>query len=163
MAIRIREYVESDFKRLVEMATDLIDQMSKLDSLKRFRARGNFDGETYVRARLREVNEQHGRILIAEDAGNAVGYVMATIRESSGADALNKIPFKQGEIDALFIAESHQRQGIATKLLTAIEAFFLENGCDYSCVGCLATNDSVRKLYAKNGYIEQYVDCIKKL
>jgi|SRR3989338_7168703 len=163
MSLEIQEYRQEDQERLVEMATGLIDLMAEIDPHKRFRPKEQFDAQKYVESRLKKILEEDGKILVAVIDEKPAGYLMATIEETSGVDALNKFPAKIGSIDALYIDDAYRGQGASTALLEKIEQYFREEGCDYSTVSCVAANEPARSLYTKKGYGEQYIDFLKKL
>ena len=159
----IREYSKKDHEGLVEMATGLIDLMSSIDPQNLFRPKEAFDARKYIEARLKKILDEHGAVFLAFVDEKPAGYLMATIEETTGVDALNKFPIKKGVIDALFVSDVFRGKGIATMLMEKIESFFRDNGCGYSEISCLATNEDARNIYLKKGYQERYIDFLKKL
>ncbi|PIQ75784.1 hypothetical protein COU78_00235 [Candidatus Peregrinibacteria bacterium CG10_big_fil_rev_8_21_14_0_10_49_24] len=163
MSTDIREYCKKDHAYLIEMATGLIDRMASLDPHHLFRPKEDFNAEKYIEARLKKVSDFHGKVLIAFVDKKPAGYLMATIEESEGVDALSKFPIKQGIIDALFVSEIFRGKGVSSSLLESIEEFFRESGCEYAEISCLATNEDAQNIYRKKGYQERYIDFLKKL
>lgn len=163
MSIEIREYSKKDHEGLVEMATGLIDLMSFIDPHRLFRPKEEFDARQYIEARLRKVLDEKGKVFVAFDDEKPAGYLMATIEEATGVDALNKFPIKKGLIDALFVSDEFRGQRISTVLLEKIEQYFKDQGCEYSEISALASNEAARNVYVKKGYQERYIDFLKKL
>ncbi len=147
----------------MEMAVALIDHMSSLDPHRLFRPKEKFDARQYIEARLQKILTENGKVFVAFVDDVVAGYLMATIEDTSGIDVLNKFPIKKGVIDALFVSDSYRGQGISTILLAKIEDYFKSEGCGYSEVSCLASNDQVRRAYLTQGYQERTIDFLKKL
>lgn len=163
MPITIRDYTMKDRTRLEEMATSLIDAMAKMDPLKRFRPKEQFDAVAYTDECLKQVSEKQGRILLAISGDLVVGYAMSSIEISSAIDALTKFPAKHGVIDALFVEETARGKGVSSALIQAMEEYFVSLQCDFSSIACLASNVHARNVYGKKGYTEEYIDLLKKL
>ena len=163
MQIEIREYSKKDHEGLVEMATGLIDLMSSIDPHSLFRPKEAFDARQYIEARLQKILDESGNVFVAFVDQKPAGYLMATIEETTGVDALNKFAVKKGVIDALFVSDAFRGQGISSALLEKIEEYFRKSGCDFSGISCLATNEAARNIYVKKGYQERYIDFLKKL
>jgi GNAT superfamily N-acetyltransferase len=163
MQIEISEYLEKDLDDLMQMAIGLIDLMSSIDPQKRFRPKEDFDAVKYVEARFQKILDENGKVYIAFADEKPAGYLMATIEGATGVDSLNKYPTKLGVIDALFVLESFRGEGISSAVLEKSEAYFRDNGCDFSEISCLATNEPARSAYLKKGYEERYIDFQKRL
>ena len=145
------------------MATGLIDLMSSIDPQRLFRPKDDFDARQYIDARLKKVLDENGKVFVAFVDQKPAGYLMATIEETTGVDALNKFPMKKGVIDALFVSDAFRGHGISTLLLEKIEQYFKDKGCGYSEISCLSANEDARNVYLKKGYQERYIDFLKKL
>jgi ribosomal protein S18 acetylase RimI-like enzyme len=159
----IRDCRTEDHERLKTMTMELVDLMSHMDQYKRFLTRDVFNAHAYVTKKIDSIGTDNGKILVAEEDGEIIGYLAASYSDSTKEDSLNKVPFREGSIDDLYVNEAHRSKGVSTALLKEIESYFREMKCDYSTIGCLGTNTAARSLYAKNGYNEQYIDYFKKL
>lgn len=163
MQVVLRDYVDGDIECLMAMMTALIDAMSRIDPFHLFYPAEQFNVSAYAAERLKNVRAKKGTVILAFVDDKAAGYVMATLEDTNGVDALNKIPVKKGIIDALFVSDAYRGQGISTALLDAVEEYFRSHGCGYSEVSALARNETARNVYLKKGYTEQYIDFLKRL
>jgi GNAT superfamily N-acetyltransferase len=112
-----------------------------------------FEGLTHFDAR--RVSEQLTRLLtnrylgagwIAEDAGEAVGYVLAVYVFSLEHLGLT------GEIDELFVLDSHRGFGTGQALLLTAEQALQRSGCTNIALQLGRTNEKARRFYLGQGY-----------
>jgi diamine N-acetyltransferase len=112
-----------------------------------------FEGLTHFEERL--VQEQITRLLthrhlgagwIAEDAGEPVGYVLAAYIFSLEHLGLT------GEIDELFVVESHRGHGTGQALLLTAEQALQRAGCTNIALQLGRSNEKARRFYLSQGY-----------
>ena len=83
-------------------------------------------------------------LLVAEtDAGEVVGYAL-------GRPKVSETPPYDGELLALHVRQSHQRQGIGTQLIAATAAHLAQAGCKSLILWTIAGNRA-RSLYERLG------------
>lgn len=86
-------------------------------------------------------------VLLAEDDGNVIGIFVTQRVMSSWA----LLPVVNGH--DLFVRESHRKQGVATMLMDAFEAFAWEIGAARVSLETSGGNEVARAMYLKRGYL----------
>jgi len=123
------------------------------------------DGETIVEAYipdiLRRCEEYAGKIIVAEEGGEVVGYVM--IWSCVKSEDIEDGDFETARIADLAVLSQYRRRGIARKLIEAAENFARRQGAEFITLGVLAANTRARKLYLSSGYEPLVVRLEKKL
>jgi GNAT superfamily N-acetyltransferase len=96
--------------------------------------------------------------LVAELDGEVVGFATAHSRESP------LYPGRYGIISAMAISEAHQRKGLGTQLLAAVENWFRSQGCMYVRVTSAShRTDAAHRFYPAAGYRQTGVRFDKRL
>ena len=90
---------------------------------------------------LNELNSNRVVSYVAEDAGEVVGFI-------SGGFERKKDRIYNGEIYALYVMKSHQRQGIGAKLVSALATHFNHCGI-YSMLVWVLSHNPYRRFYEK--------------
>lgn len=90
---------------------------------------------------LNELNSNRVVSYVAEDAGQVVGFI-------SGGFERKKDRIYNGEIYALYVMKSHQRQGIGAKLVSALATHFNHSGI-YSMLVWVLAHNPYRRFYEK--------------
>ena len=112
---------------------------------------------------LEEVNNENGKCYLAIEDGKAIGLIMGIIPGYDKYDYLDYKCPKRGEITELVVSSKVRSKGIGNLLMSEMENYFKECGCEYVLVDVFGYNDNAIKFYDKHGYhTRMYVD-IKKL
>ena len=112
---------------------------------------------------LEEVKEWNGKCYLAVEDDKAIGLIMGTIPGYDEYDYLDYKCPKRGEITELVVSSKVRSKGIGNLLMSEMENYFKECGCEYVLVDVFGYNDNAIKFYDKHGYhTRMYVD-IKKL
>ena len=82
---------------------------------------------------------------VAEDEGEAV------VGLAAGGPAEPEFPENTGKIYALYVRESHQRQGLGSRLVRAMATQMAEMGMTALVLHCWAANASARRFYEAMG------------
>lgn len=85
------------------------------------------------------------RILVATSDGVVVGYSIVSVKRNEAGELYGYL-FSRG------VAGSYRRQGIATMLLRAAEAWFLEHGIVYAQAETHLTNVPLQTLLMNHGF-----------
>jgi GNAT superfamily N-acetyltransferase len=88
-------------------------------------------------------------VLLAERDGVDVGYCIATITLEG-----------RGEIDSLFVADSHRRHGIGRALMSRAMAWLGERGASPVVVELIAGNDDALRFYESFGFKPRTLTCV---
>ena len=112
---------------------------------------------------LDEVNRHNGKCYLAMDNDRAVGLIMGIIPAHGEYDHLDYKCPRKGVITELVVSDSAQGKGIGKALTEKMEAYFMDQDCEYAFVDVFAYNEKATSFYQRNGYHHRmYVD-IKKL
>ena len=112
---------------------------------------------------LEEVKEWNGKCYLAVEDEKAIGLIMGIIPGYDEFDYLDYKCPKRGEITELVVSSKVRSKGIGNLLMSEMENYFKECGCEYVLVDVFGYNDNAIKFYDKHGYhTRMYVD-IKKL
>jgi GNAT superfamily N-acetyltransferase len=132
-------------------AVSFIDGLQKFEY--RFERNRRIDpqvGADYFRELMKRVAENHGRVLIAEQSGKAIGWAVFLIEQ----EAIYVIESERhpGYIAELFVDESARRAGVGKALIAACEAHALAIGLKVLMIGVLPANGRARSVYLTAGF-----------
>ena len=112
---------------------------------------------------LDAVKNFDGKCYLAVEDEKAIGLIMGIIPGYDEFDYLDYKCPKRGEITELVVSSKVRSKGIGNLLMSEMENYFKECGCEYVLVDVFGYNDNAIKFYDKHGYhTRMYVD-IKKL
>ncbi len=160
MVIALRQYEKTDRARLIELFDDFQDYLVALDPLHRLRHLPGC-GAQFLDEMLEEVYEQRGVIYVALNTDGIVGFVAGILQERK--NRLDVIDSLGGRVTELYVDSAYRGQGIGTRLMQHIEAYFRTKGCDVIQVEVFAPNLPARRLYENFGYAHRDIDTMKKL
>ena len=112
------------------------------------RLNAEFNGRGATRASMEEALKNNAReiVLIAVRNDTAAGFICGQIWQSVCYAEL------QGIIMELFVSEKYRGNGIATKLIQAMEAEFSSFGVNVITLATAINNTIARKFYESRGY-----------
>lgn len=115
----------------------------------------------YVDAMLHRCRAYQGRIMVAVDADEVVGFlcVLAKVPEQQVDDT----PRPHAMVGELYLAPELRSQGTGRRLLEAGEDFARRQGAQRLRVQVLAANGVARSLYASAGFHERLIELEKRL
>lgn len=162
MNITFREYKEEDKNTLLQLSKKLGEHGKSMDPIQRIK---NFPGfaELDLEDNLENVSKYQGKIWLAEDAGKAIGYIVGVIWEQSEKNKLEIGPHVLGEVIDLYVDEGHRNQGLGTKMLSRVEEYFKEKGCDSMWISHFGPNEIAHKTYEKFGFVTRQVGMLKNI
>jgi GNAT superfamily N-acetyltransferase len=98
------------------------------------------------------------RVLLAERAGHAVGYVTGHVEVDP-----RRVLTRKGVVEDWFVARSERGQGTGKLLLEALVEGFRRDGCQLVESGTWAFNEGARQAHLKSGFLEIEVKFRKRL
>ena len=117
-----------------------------------------FHIKTKAPASVKQSDLKTDHFIIAENEDEIVGYVWGSI---------DKRPYhklkKMGYIDELFIAQKYRKKGIAKQLLSELEAFFVQKGCEFIFTNTDWENKNAQSLYSSFGMNKVTVEFWKEI
>ena len=119
--IEIRAARPDDIDGLVDLWKELAKTHERLDS--RFKLVEKAE-DIWRKHILSVISNQDCRVLVAVEAGALVGYINGVI----GSMSPIFLQRAHGNIDDLYVAKTHRRRGIATKLLEELLGWFCSRG-----------------------------------
>ncbi len=97
-------------------------------------------------------------VLLAERAGEAVGYISGHIE----VDVRRELP-RKGVVEDWFVLASERGRDVGQQLFEALTAHFKGAGCDVIESGTWAFNEGARKAHAALGFTEIEIKFRKRL
>jgi ribosomal protein S18 acetylase RimI-like enzyme len=155
--VRIREFEPPrDRPALRTCLIELQDFEHQLDPRK---PPGEQVADAYLDLMLRRCRDFDGVVLVAEIAGDVIGFV--TIWKRFRSSEPDDDPRQHGYVSDLLVRASHRGRGIGRSLLRAAEARAGEAGARSVRISVMAGNTAARSLYAAEGFVESEI-CLEK-
>ncbi len=108
-------------------------------------------GAWYVEDLLAACAKSAGRFLVAERAGEVIGYGVVLTGLTS-VEERDEVVYRYAKVSDLAVAPACRGQGIGTALLVACEALAREAGVAWLRIGVLAENRGAFALYEREGF-----------
>ena len=115
---------------------------------------------TYVDELQERCAAEDGVILVAEMAGEVVGYT--TVFAAVPNDDPDEIDYTVAYVHDIAVRDSHRGQAIGTALLKAAEAHALERGATCLRISVLAQNKGALALYERLGFEARVIELEKQ-
>ncbi len=163
MDFSVREYRDEDYQALVGCLRGLQGFVHALDPLEHLRAIHDFNAEAYTDSLLASVSKKQGQIFLADHDGKVTGCVAGWVIPDEDVDLVSHHPSKTGRVFELFVDESVRGKRVGAGLMSAMELYFLEKGCDSVRLEVFSPNKDAYAFYRKIGYDDRCVDMIKPL
>lgn len=106
--------------------------------------------DEYYAVLTNRVARNKGRILIAEENGNAVGWAAFTVEQNSVYVVEGERTY--GYIIELFVNENARGRGVGRALIAACEDEARRLGLKQIMIGVLAGNERAADIYARSGF-----------
>ena len=155
----IREYnSKTDKKAVIALVKEL------QDSEKTFDPRippGVEVAESYFIWMMKRCQKYSGKLFIAEEEGNAIGFisVLSRMKYSDPDDYAHEYAL----IEDLIVHAPYRGRGIGSKLLSKAEKYVREEGILRLQLEVTAANSKARRLYNIAGFQEAWIELEKKL
>ncbi len=107
----------------------------------------------------KSLKKDTGCLLVAEENGNAVGYLKAEIDVRSPTKLHNKKLY----IRHLIVSNDYRNRGVGRKLLEKAEAFAKENKIQFITLKTSPKNKSSTDFYKSLGFEDIYIEKIKNV
>lgn len=112
---------------------------------------------------LGELEKNEGKCFLAMDEGKVVGLIMGMIRSYEEQDYLDYTCPKSGIITELIISKKSRGKALGKQLMTKMEEYFLQKGCEYMLVDVFAYNHKAIQFYEHEGYHTRMQTMMKKI
>lgn len=102
--------------------------------------------------------EPECRVFVARDESDVlVGFALVRMQP----DAMNREP--SAHLETLAVAEGAEGKGVGSALLASAEDAAKKEGARSMSLHVFETNERARELYARKGYVADWIRCIKPL
>ena len=144
LLVELEEYIVSiDKDNLDQVHSEYRDKMAIID--------------------LEKVKNYNGKCYLAIENDKAVGLIMGCIPPYEEYDYLDYKCPKRGEITELIVTSKIRSKGIGNMLISKMEDYFKNEGCEYVLVDVFAYNIIGVNFYNKCGYHSRMYTNIKKI
>jgi ribosomal protein S18 acetylase RimI-like enzyme len=148
LAATIRQATPADRPQLIAAIVELQEHERRLHDSRRPGAEIAAPYLASIEARA----AREGAILLAETGGSFVGFVAGWIERDDESICETPEFNRFGHISDLCVLNAYRRRGIASLLLSAIEARLAEFGITRLRINVLAANVSARASYERAGF-----------
>jgi ribosomal protein S18 acetylase RimI-like enzyme len=117
---------------------------------------------SYVSLLRSDVAEHRGRFLVAELAGQVVGYC-TLFTHCDSSDETDEVFYTYAYVGDLAVDERHRGMGIGARLMSTCEMTARDAGQTWLRISVMAENDLARRFYARVGFGEHLLTLEKRL
>ena len=150
----IRGYKTEDKEALISAQYRFQGYLTEIDDLKLLRCNPGY-GEVYTEDMLKKIKERGGKVFVAEDNENIIGFVAGVMDEQSELDKLGHKTMKYGDVLDLFVEEEFRGTGIGKELMAQMENYFRSQNCKAVMIGVFGPNEKAHKFYEQLGYTDR--------
>ncbi|MCU4799624.1 GNAT family N-acetyltransferase [Halobacteria archaeon HArc-gm2] len=148
----------------MEITTSTVDDVDAVVDQWVSLARGQREYDSHItpernRATIREATLRRivaDELLVAREDEELAGFVMFTVESGQYEQDVQR-----GVVQNLYVAPTHRRRGIGTRLLAAAEERLADNGVDRVALNVMAANEGARRFYRRHGYEPHRVELEK--
>ena len=146
--VRIREFEAKDRPALVKLAREL--QAAEAPFYDRMKPPSEI-GDWYVDALLKACRLNKGKILVATEGDDLIGYA-AVLSEISSKDEIDEVEYTYAYVQDLAVTERFRRRGLGSQLLARCEEIAREAGARWLRISVLTENADAVRVYEKAGF-----------
>jgi ribosomal protein S18 acetylase RimI-like enzyme len=117
--------------------------------------------QAYVGLMLARCGKWDGKVFVAEEEGQVVGFVCAWARVPS--DEPDEDPSEYAFVSDLVVEPAHRRRGVGRELMSAAEDYARARGARRIRLGVLARNRAARDFYESMNYLEREIELEKRV
>jgi ribosomal protein S18 acetylase RimI-like enzyme len=155
----IRRAARSDLPALGRMGALLMRTHYAFDQ-KRFLEPGTNADEGYAWFLGEQLKDDaNAVVLVAERAGEVIGYVYAALEPISWKELRDSCGF----IHDIVVEERGRRSGVATAMMEAAMAWLKEHGAPRVVLGTAEQNEGAQRLFSRLGFRRTMVEMTKEL
>ena len=157
MELTIRKYEAEDIDDIAEMQKQMNDYHLKFDT-DFYQPIKNAAHElsAYLRKKL---DDKNFNLLIAEQDGNAIGYVMGWLEERPPIYEKRRTAY----LSNIFVKEEFRNSGAGNKLYQEMEKWYLSHQIDFIEIKADARNSDTIAKFRKNGFEDLSITFYKKV
>ena len=153
--MKIRKAVHSDIPALEHLWIEFMDHHAELDP---DYVRSGDASKNWVEYMESRMESDSAIVFVAVDGSDIVGYVGALIRDCPPIFRIQKYGF----IEEIAVTADRRRQGIATRLWSAAEAWLRSRGMTTIRVNINVNNPESRGFFRRLGFFDDTETLLKK-
>lgn len=146
--ISIREFEAQDRSALAELAREL--QAAEAPLYDRMKAPSEI-GEWYVDTLMEACKRNKGKILVAADGDDLIGYAVVLTQVSS-EDEPDEVDYTYAYIQDIAVTQRFRGRGLGSRLLARSEEVARDAGVRWLRLSVLAANARAVRVYEKAGF-----------
>lgn len=150
-SIVFRDFIPSDTNSLKTLIHEFLKEESFNNPLRLTEPKEEFKHKYFEKV-MKEIDENSGRVIIAEDNNQIVGFIFACFNIIKGDDLLEFKEIKEGCIEDIYVIKTHRRMGIGNKLMNLALKYLKESDCDIAKLYVQSKNEKAYNLYKKLGF-----------
>lgn len=164
----IREMNIEDREEIDKMQFELQKYFSEIDQTRESQSYKDInDAHRYMQQMLNDVKNMNGKVFVAEEKGQVVGFVQGVIIEHKKGDDeiydLSHNPSKEGWIGLLFVKPENRGSGIGRELLDKMKNYFKSEKCTSVRLLVLSDNTHAISVYEKSGFLRHDLEMVLKI
>jgi len=160
--MEIREFDILDKESIKELLVELQEYIIEIDKYNLNIISTKYR-DMYFDFMLQDCISQNGKIFVAIEDKNIVGFICGFVETNDERDKLDYLCPKKGIIAELIVSKFSRSKGMGGLLLTTMEDYFKSIGCEYIQIDVFAYNETAKKFYYKNNYEDRLVTLFKKI
>lgn len=146
MSVTIRPVSPEDRTELGRLAGDLVRLFHRMDPERFIPGEGVDEG--YGAWLLKEAASELGRVFVAVDGGEVIGYVFVRREPRNWMELLDE----HGKVHDLMVREGTRRAGVGRLLMERAVSALREMGCDRIVLSTAVVNETAQKFFGSIGF-----------
>ncbi len=160
--MEIKEIESKDFESVKNLLVELQEYVIQIDKYNLNIISSEYR-EKYFTYMLEDCNSQQGKIFVAVEENNIIGFIAGFVQNYDDRDKLDYTCPKKGIVAELIVSKKVRSKGCGMLLLNKIEEYFKSIKCEYAQIDVFAYNEIAKNFYHKNNYKERMLTLFKKL
>ena len=158
----IREFKNNDIEQIKDLLDELQEYVIEIDKFNLNIISSKYR-DKYFDYMLEDCNTQQGKIFVAEEDNQIVGFIAGFVQTYDERDKLDYTCPKKGIVAELIVNKTSRSKGAGNLLLNKMEDYFKSSNCEYVQIDVFAYNNIAKNFYYKNNYEERMLTLFKKL
>lgn len=160
--MEIKEFENEFEEQIKDLLVELQEYIIEIDMYNLNILSKNYR-EKYFDFMLEDCLEKQGKIFVAIENSNVLGFIAGHLENYDEKDKLDYTCPKKGIIAELIVSKNSRKNGVGQKLLKTMEDYFKSINCEFIQLDVFAYNENAKRFYFNNNYKERMITLFKKL
>ena len=160
--MEIKEFENEFEEQIKDLLVELQEYIIEIDKYNLNILSKNYR-EKYFDFMLEDCLEKQGKIFVAIENSNVLGFIAGHLENYDEKDKLDYTCPKKGIIVELIVSKNSRKNGVGQKLLQTMEDYFKSINCEFIQLDVFAYNENAKRFYFNNNYKERMITLFKKL